>query len=582
MIRRLHPVALAIVCLLLAAAGTAEAASAKPRLVVLVSIDQFRADYLERFSDLYLPAEGPQGVGGFRWLTERGAYHTDAHHDHYPLFTGPGHSILLTGAPPYKSGIVGNVWFDREAGEGGKPRYCVRDWSERGKLVGARVDPDPEEQKKREADSGISPATLRVSTVGDELKMSTGGKAKVWGIAFKDRAAVLMAGHLPDGALWFDSETGAWISSRFYSTFRGEAALPQWVVDWNQAKKVDAYFGKTWTLSVPPSALERLWTPRNDFASPRNGLEKSFPHPVNGGLEKPGMAFYDAFTNTPYGNEYVLASAEELIRQEGLGKDEVPDILAINLSSNDYIGHAFGPDSPEVLDVSVQTDRQLSGFFHFLDQTVPGGLPAVTVVLTADHGVSPMAEEMAEQGFVTAGGYSDKALRDGVKAALDAAFGPDDWVKDLQEFNLYLNLDAVQRQGVAPAKAEEIAAEALRRQPGIYAAYTRSQILDGRVPNTDIGHRVVLGFHPKVSGDVVIVLDPYAVPSSGSVVKGTTHGTTYAYDTSVPLLLGGAGIKPGRYTQRVSTLDIAPTLSELLGVLQPSGCEGHALSRALK
>ncbi|HEY2290564.1 MAG TPA: alkaline phosphatase family protein, partial [Thermoanaerobaculia bacterium] len=146
------------------------------------------------------------------------------------------------------------------------------------------------------------------------------------------------------------------------------------------------------------------------------------------------------------------------------------------------------------------------------------------------------------------------------------------------------DLDALRQKGIEPAKAEEIAAEALRGQPGVYAAYTRSQIVGGRVPDTDIGHRVVLGFHPKVSGDVVIVLDPYTVPnySGGSVAKGTTHGTTYAYDTSVPLLLAGAGIKPGRYTQRVSTLDIAPTLSELLGVLQPSGCEGHVLSPALK
>src|SRR3954451_16152467 len=199
MIRRLRPVALAIVCLF--ATLSAGAAPVRPRLVVLLSIDQFRADYLARFSDLYLPAEGKGGVGGFRYLMERGAYHTDAHHDHYPLFTGPGHSIHLTGAPPYKTGIVGNEWFDRELD---KVRYCVEDT--RSPLVGAK-DPDG----KR----GISPATLRTSTVGDELKMATGGQAKVWGLALKDRAAVLMAGHLPDGVLWFDPETGSWISSRF-------------------------------------------------------------------------------------------------------------------------------------------------------------------------------------------------------------------------------------------------------------------------------------------------------------------------------------------------------------------------------
>lgn len=565
MTRRLRPVALAIVCLLLAV--SAFAAPVKPRLVVLISIDQFRADYLARFSDLFLPVEGPQGVGGFRWLMERGAYHTDAHHDHYPLFTGPGHSIHFTGAPPYKTGIVGNEWFDREMNA---VRYCVQD--PKSPLVGA-ADPDG----KR----GISPITLRTSTVGDELKMATGGQGKVWGLALKDRAGVLMAGHLADGVLWFDEETSAWISSRFY--FKS-GQLPDWVTSWNAAKKIDPFFGKTWNLSVPPAALKRLWTPRNEFANPRPGLGKAFPHPITGGLDKPGKAFYAAFESTPYANEYVLETAEELIRREKLGQDAIPDILAINLSTNDYIGHSFGPDSPEALDVTVQSDRQISRFFRFLGKAVPGGLQNVTIVLTADHGVSPMVEEMAKAGLPTAGGYQEKALTDAVKAALDKAFGPGDWLKALSEFNLYLDVDSLRQKGIEPAKAEEVAAEALRRQPGIYAAYTRDQIVEGRVPDTDIGHRVMLGFHPKVSGDVVIVLDPYTVTnySGGSVVKGTTHGTTYAYDTSVPLILAGARIKPGRYTQRVSTLDIAPTLSELLGVLQPSGCEGHVLSPALK
>ncbi|MFL6231937.1 MAG: alkaline phosphatase family protein [Thermoanaerobaculia bacterium] len=556
MIRRLRPVALAIVCLLLA--GAAAAAPVKPRLVVLISIDQFRADYLGRFSDLFLPPRDSKGVGGFRWLMERGAYHTDAHHDHYPLFTGPGHSIHFTGAPPYKTGIVGNEWFDREMNA---VRYCVQD--PKSPLVGAD---DPEGKR------GISPVTLRTSTVGDELKMATGGQAKVWGLALKDRAGVLMAGHLADGVLWFDAKTAAWISSRFY--FKS-GQLPPWVATWNAAKKVDGYIGKTWNLSVPQKALARSWTPHNDFANPPSGWGKDFPHPVKD---------YATFTYTPYANEYVLTTAEELIRREKLGQDAIPDILAINLSTNDYIGHAFGPDSPEVLDVTAQTDRQLSRFFRFLGKAVPGGLQNVTIVLTADHGVAPMVEEVKKGGFATASAYQEKTLADAVKAALDKALGPGDWLKALSEFNLYLDLDALRQKGIEPAKAEEIAAEALRGQLGIYAAYTRSQIVGGRVPDTDIGHRVVLGFHPKVSGDVVIVLDPYTVPnySGGVVSKGTTHGTTYAYDTTVPILLAGSGIKPGRYTQRVSTLDIAPTLSDLLGVLQPSGCEGHVLSPALK
>jgi predicted AlkP superfamily pyrophosphatase or phosphodiesterase len=557
MFRTLRPIALAIVFSLLA--GAAAAAPVRPRLVVVISIDQFRADYQTRFYDLYLPPTSDQGVGGFRYLMERGAYHTDSHHDHYPLVTGVGHSVQLTGAPPYKTGIVGNEWFDRELNA---ERYCVGDT--KSPLVGAA---DPEGKR------GISPATLRVSTVGDELKMATGGQAKVWAVAFKDRAAVLMAGRLADGVLWFDDETGAWVSSRFY---RPDGTLPRWVADWNAAKKIDAFFGKAWELSVPPAALKRLWTPGNEFANPRNGLGKTFPHPINGGLQQPGKAFYAAFTNTPYGNEYVLGTAEEILREEKLGQDEIPDILAINLSTNDYIGHAFGPDSAEVLDVTVQTDRQLSRFFRFLARSVPGGLQSVTIVLTADHGVAPIASAMQKAGF-PAGGL--KVGKDTVQQALEAKFGPGAWVQDMVETNVYLDRKAFEDKGIDFGKAETAAAEALREEPGVYAAYTRGQILDGRLPGTDIGRRVARSFHPKVSGDVVVVSDPFWMP--GSIV-GTTHGTPYAYDTAVPLLLAGAGIKPGRYTQRVSTLDIAPTLSDLLGILQPSGCEGRVLSHALK
>jgi len=557
-----RPVALAIVFLLLLATA-AGAAPVRPRLVVLISIDQFRADYLTRFWDLYKPATDASGAGGFRYLMEQGAYYTDAQHDHYPLYTGPGHSIHFTGAPPYKTGIVGNDWFDRDLN---RERYCVEDPSSDGTLVGTTA-------KK----TGISPSTLRVSTVGDELKMATGGQGKVWAVAFKDRAAVLMAGRLADGVLWFDDETGNWITSKFY---RKDGKLPAWVSDWNDAKKLDAKFdgGKlTWTLSVAQSEVDqRVWAPKNDSVNPRYGLGKVFPHPINGGLTKPGKDFYNAFTNSPFGNEYVLEMAREILTQEKLGQDELPDILAINLSSNDYVGHAFGPDSAEVLDISVQTDGQLSAFFQFLAANVPGGLDNVTIVVTADHRVAPIAGEMKKAGFPAGAITLDKAT---VQKALQTKYGAGDWVEDVVEANVYLNAKAFNYKGIDFAQAEAAAAEILRKEPGIYAAYTRSQILDGRLPDTAIGRRVARSFHPKVSGDVVLVSDPYWVPGQ---LTGTTHGTPYAYDTSVPLLLGGAGIKPGRYTQRVSTLDIAPTLSDLLGILQPSGCEGHVLSQALK
>ena len=581
-----------------AAVGTA---GRPPRLVVVISIDQFRGDYLTRFADLWLPAGTAGKPGGFRYLMERGAYFTDAHHDHYPLFTGPGHSVLLTGAPPYKSGIVGNCWYDRELG---KRRYSVQD--DASPLVQGEP-PSPPAAGTGAAGpgattgpcgpgstppAGISPATLRVSTAGDELKMATGGRAKVWGLAFKDRAAVLMAGRLADGVLWFDDASGTWETSRFY---RPDGTLPEWVAAWNARHGAATCFKQEWKLSgsdprgdgcfkrrrrskVPESALARLWTPGSRWASDPSALGTGFPHLIDGGGAQPalGKDYYSAFTATPFGNDYVLETARELIRRERLGRGEVPDLVAINLSSNDYVGHAFGPDSPEVLDVSVRTDEQLADFFGFLAQAVPGGLGAVLLAVTAAHGVAPLPGA-AREAKLPAGVLDEEQVTAAAEQAVAAAFGPGKWVTALVESNLYLDLAALDARQVSHALAEETAAAALVRLPGIYAAYGRSRILEGRLPHTDIALRIERSFHPKVSGDVVLVTEPFWMPWRAT---GTTHGSPYAYDTAVPLLLSGAGVRPGRYARRVSTLDLAPTLADLLGILQPAGSEGRVLAEA--
>jgi predicted AlkP superfamily pyrophosphatase or phosphodiesterase len=592
----------------LTAAGTSGTAGAAvglsgppPRLVVVISIDQFRADYLTRFADLWLPAEGVAGapgqetpgkLGGFRYLMERGAYFTDARHDHYPLFTGPGHAVLLTGAPPHKSGIVGNSWFDRELG---RRRYCVGD--DASPLVGtavaaggaapggaapggaaagataARGMTGAPAMSGATARTGISPATLRVSTVGDELKMATGGRAKVWGLALKDRAAVLMAGRLADGALWFDDESGAWISSRFY---RPDGTLPPWVAAWNAERHADAWLGKEWTLSVPAAALARVWTPGSRWAAAPSTLGAGFPHRVGGGGARPGKDYYNALATTPFGNDFTLAMARELVRRERLGQGEVPDLLAINLSSNDYVGHAYGPDSPEVLDTAVRTDRQLADFFAFLDRAVPGGLGGVLLVVTADHGVAPVPGA-AREAKLPAGAYDEQAVAAAAERALQAAYGPGKWVTALVEANLYLDLAALDAHHVQHAAAEDLAAAAVGRLPGIYAAYGRTRILEGRLPRTDVGDRIERSFHPRLSGDLVLVTEPFWVPGT---LSGTTHGSPYAYDTHVPLLLAGPGIRPGRYPARASTLDLAPTLADLLGLLPPAGSEGRVLAEA--
>ncbi len=548
----------AIVWLAVFSCSTATCDS-RPRLVVLISIDQFRADYLTRFEDLYLPALSGGKVGGFRYLMERGAYFPDAHHDHLPLATAAGHSVLLSGAPPYKSGIVGNDWWDYGTN---RSVYCVQDDS--SPLIGTPVKA-----------IGISPHHLRVTTVGDELKMATGGQSKVFGIALKDRAAVLMAGHLADGVFWFDDSSGNWMSSRFFCK---NGTLPGWISGLNGEKIPQSYFNSTWTPSVSAQALQRLWTPTGEYAGDGGGLGIAFPHVMSCGQTAPNQKYFRAFASSPFANEYVFTSAERLIGAEGLGKHENPDILAINLSSNDYIGHNFGPDSAEVLDVSVRSDRMLSKFLNALNSSVPGGLSHAIIVLTADHGAAPNPRAARDRG-IRGGIWTEEQATGAAQDALEKELGAGKWVNAYIEPYLWLNRDLFSKRRIPIERAEHIASAALERVHGIYAAYCRSDALLGRMPHTDIGNRASVSFNPQVSGDVLIVSQPGFMPRNTE--KGTSHSEPYTYDTRVPLLIAGFGMRPGTYTGRVSTLDIAPTLSLLLRVSPPSGSEGHILSRAI-
>jgi predicted AlkP superfamily pyrophosphatase or phosphodiesterase len=561
--------AAALVTLLCAPPAPAAAAVERPRLVVVVSIDQFRADYLTRFEDLYLPPGSLAKPGGFRFLMERGAFHVDAHHDHFPIQTGPGHAVILTGSAPYKSGIISNDWYNRVAKDPknpdkpGKNWYCVEDPD--SPLIGA----SPGEKL------GISPRNLRVSTLGDELKMATGGQAKVWGVALKDRASVLMAGAMADGALWIDENTGRWITSKFY---RPDGTLPRWVADWNDSKPLDKHLGTQWTLTVPESALARVYSKGNKHSGNPSALGITFPKTINGGLTAPGPNFYKAVAHTPLANEFVFETARLLMKEEGLGRDAVPDILAINLSTNDYVGHAYGPNSLEVMDLAVRTDRALSDFFRHLASTVPGGLKNVTLVLTADHGIAPIALEIKD-AKLTGGPFADTNLAK-ARAALNRELGEGDWVSASVAFNIYLNQEALRAASIPSTRAEEIVARALADAPGIHSAYTRTQILEGRLPRTDIGLRLSRAFNPKVSGDVLVVTESHWIPTLTG--KGATHFAPYTYDTQVPVALAGFGVKAGTHRQRVSTMDIAPTLADILGILPPSGSEGRVLGEARK
>lgn len=541
-------------------------ATAKPRLVVMIVVDQMRADYLDRFNDLFLPpGKSGRDAGGFRFLRERGAQFPSARYKHFPLFTGPGHAVVSTGGYPYKTGIVGNDWYVKATRS---PMYCVQD--DAVKVVGALLNSTAEP---------MSPRNLRSTTVSDELKMATGGQARVVSLSLKDRAAILLGGHLPDAALWFDASTGQWISSSFYCK---SGQLPAWAQALNARKLPDAYFGQSWNLNLPATALRRLWNPPMEPPFPAvSAIGAAFPHRIDGGLKSPGAAFYKAFVLTPWANGFVLNTAKAAVLSQSMGQDETPDLLEINLASNDYVGHAFGPNSPEVMDITVQTDRQLSDFFRFLDRSVPGGLKNVTIALTADHGVAPVPDTMTAAGF-----HAGRILTGDVIAAankaLDGRFGARDWALHYVEPYLYLDDAALTSAKADPEVAQQVAARAIAALDGIYAAYPRAQLEEGRLPGTDLSAHLYRGFYPKVSGDVMIVTEQNYFTQSSPESHDTTHGTPYAYDTEVPLLLAGYGIRPGTYREDVGPADIAPSLCSLLGIGRPSACDGTPLVSALR
>ncbi|HZT30958.1 MAG TPA: alkaline phosphatase family protein [Bryobacteraceae bacterium] len=508
--RRVQALGLCLAVLMLAAMP-ARAASVphKPKLLVAIAIDQFRYDYLTRFASEY--------SGGFRRLMTEGAVFTSARYEHFPTVTAVGHSTFLTGAIPALSGIVGNEWFDRVAG---KTVTSVSD--ETVQMLGGK------------GDGGASPHRLLVSTVGDELKIADGGKSRVIGISLKDRSAILPSGHMADGAFWFDTKTGHFVSSTYYF-----ADLPGWVKDFNAGSPADRYRGVRWLTHVLP--------------------------------EEAGEKLYAKLPGSPYGNELLEAIAERAVEAEQLGRREAPDILAVSFSSNDYVGHAYGPDSAEVHDVCLQTDRLFDKFFRFLETRV--GRQNLLIVLTADHGVAPVPE-VNHARKMPGGRMPGHAVTDAVEAALVQKYGEGKWIVGPSENSLYLNLDLIRQKGLARTEVNLTAAQAARAVPHVFRVYTREQLLSGQAMEDQVGRRVMNGFYGPRSADVYVLLEPYWLFGA----SGTTHGTTFSYDAHVPVIFMGSGIRPGRYFASIAPNDIAPTLAVILGVETPSGSIGRVLS----
>ena len=509
----------------------------RPKLVLVLVIDQFRYDYLMRFRPYFVK-------GGFNRLLDGGAVFTDCRYDYATTMTCPGHATLLTGTYPWAHGIIENNWYDRA-----KQRevYCVEDLTTRmvASSEGASASPS------------YSPRNLTASTLGDELRIATDFRSKAVSISVKDRAAVTMGGHMPNAAYWLDEGTGRFVTSTYYMP-----TLPAWVDDFNKGNPIKRYCGEKWqALPETPGAGGKVLSKFDSQAG------ESCPDPK----------FLFWLGLTPYLNQVELNFATDAIREDHLGQGPDTDLLTLSLSVNDYIGHAYGPYSPQVADATLQTDRYLAKFFEDLDKQV--GLENVWIVLSADHGVAPAPNFIKEHNL--GGGMASPAgAGSAAEAALEHAFGPGLWVVDQDETYLYLDRDLLKKHNVPEAKAEEVAAQAAITRPDIEAAFTRTQFMTGTLPHSPLARKAANSFNARRSGDVFLVLAPYRVASSLETV--TNHGTPWNYDAQVPLVFWGSAFRPGFYSNRCQPIDMVATLAAILGLTQPSGAEGTPLTMALK
>jgi hypothetical protein len=386
-----------------------------------------------------------------------------------------------------------------------------------------------------------------VSTVADELKMAN-PKSKVIGISSKDRSAILPGGRMCDEAFWFDTLTGNFVSSTYYFP-----KLPDWAAKFNKNRTIDQWVGKDWRQS---DALPNV------------------PAFLAMGA-KADKGYFDNLDRSPYGNEALVLFAMAAVEEEKLGADDDTDVLTISLSANDRVGHALGPDAPEVRDISIQTDRTLQHLFEFLDKKVGAG--NYITIMTADHGVAPLPEMMAKRKM-PGGRIPEGTVLNAVQTALSQKFGDGQWVLGKSGPAPYFNYNLIRDKKLSHEEVENVAAEALRNVPHIYRVYTRTELKAGRVLNDLIDRRVAAGFHRDRGSDLFVVSEPYWLFEA----RGTSHGTPYNYDSHVPVIFMGPGIKPGRYSARAAVNDIAPTLATLLEVETPSGSSGRVLIEALE
>ncbi|MGZ3712592.1 MAG: alkaline phosphatase family protein, partial [Bdellovibrionota bacterium] len=505
-----------------------------------------------RFESRFLPAKGKAGeIGGFRYLISHGAFFPYAQYDILQPMTGPGHATILSGSYPYLGGVPLNEWF----GEKQKAKvYCVEDLE--FETVGKFIP---------KAGLGTSPRNFLGTTVGDELK-NAGWPAKVVSIALKDRAAILLGGQRADIALWMNDDSFTWVSSRFYL---GKNSLPSWVEKLNTRLTARAGVQFLWDTTPGESAFAISSNQREGkyFKS----VGESFPHKITRGTMSE--------VTSPAGLDLTLEAAEGAVEAYQLGSGKGPDLLALGFSSHDYVGHAFGPNSQENEEMVIAEDKSLARLFKFLDRKVTGGLKNVLFVLTADHGIAPNSEWLAKDR-INAGVVDQAELKLKIENKLREKFGSPgkiDWIPYTVDFNFWISREALKEKKVSLEIVSQEVKRFLLQEKAFAYAFTAEDVKLRQLPPGLHERRILKTFVPGRSGDIVGIVRPFYYAKEHT----SNHMADYSYDETVPLIIAGAGVKSGKFATKAEIVDIAPTLSFLLGVVPPTLSEGRVLSEAL-
>src|SRR3989475_2244687 len=527
-------------------------APARPKLVVLLVVDQMRGDYVDKFLG--------QWTGGLKRLVEEGAWFRDAAYPYAATETCVGHATISTGAFPATHGMIANAWWDRKD----------------QKMVTCTADPDP--SVKNIGYAGATPQgadtawRMAVPSFAEELKFQTSGATRIVTFSLKARAAITMAGPRADAATWFDG--GAWVPSTAYGT------LP-FIEEQAKSHPAKADFGKTWSLSLPETAY---WYGEKAFgAVPPDGWDLTFPHPLRGksAVGEADSAFYDQWASSPYADTALTELAEKAVDALKLGNSNGTDFLAVSYSSVDYVGHEFGPRSREIQDILVRLDKDLGNLFAHLDQKVGRG--NYVVALTADHGVVPIPEDMQKTG-ADAGLLHLPEVQERIEKALESFNYAKPAVARITGSDIYFAPGVYDK--LAPdSNAVNAVIAAIRAVPGVAEVYRAEELRDRLATQSPTVRAFAYSYFPGRSGDLFILPKPYWLLDSTPLGKqrsyGTGHGVPYNYDQHVPVLLMGFGIQPGQYFQPITPADIAPTFAALCGITLSSR-DGHVLAEALK